>query len=150
MALERTFCMLKPGVLQRRLVGEVIGRLERKGLSIIGMRLSRMDRRTAEEHYSEHRDKSFFADLVDYTISAPVILLALEGHEAVKVLRLLVGATDVLAAQPGTIRGDFCAFTRKNIIHASDSPESAARELGRFFAPGDLLVWEDGNGSWLV
>lgn len=150
MGLERTFCMLKPGVLQRRLVGQVIERLERKGLSIIGMRLARIDRHTAEEHYGEHRGKSFFADLVDYTISAPVILLALEGNEAVKVLRILVGATNLLEAQPGTIRGDFCAFTRKNIIHASDSVESASHELSRFFADQDLISWHDGNESWFI
>jgi nucleoside-diphosphate kinase len=148
--LERTFCMLKPGVLQRRLVGEVLQRLEQKGLTIVAMKMAKLDRAVVEAHYGEHRGKDFFPALVDYTVSAPVILLALEGYEAVKVLRILIGATDVLSALPGTIRGDFCGFTRKNIVHASDSSVSAQREPTLFFYEDEIFVWEDGNSSWVV
>lgn len=149
MAVERTFSMLKPGVLQRRIAGEVLSRIEGKGLKIVGAKLVRISRGLAETHYAEHRGKPFFEELVAYVTSGPVLALAIEGDEAIGALRRLCGATKASEALPGTIRGDFALHTNFNIIHASDSPQSAERELGLFFAPGEILEWEDSNGTWI-
>jgi nucleoside-diphosphate kinase len=150
MATERTFVMLKPGVLQRRIVGDILARFERKGLRIVALKLTRMTPGMCALHYAEHRDKDFFPDLTAYMTSGPVVAAALEGESAVAAARHLCGPTAPEEAAPGTIRGDFGARTRKNIVHASDSPESAARELGIFFSPGDYQDWEDGNAGWFV
>lgn len=148
MATERTFTMLKPGVLQRRIAGEIITRLERKGFKILAMKLMKIPRDLAEDHYGEHREKPFFGDLVGYITSAPVIAMVVEGEEAISRLRLLCGATKVDQALPGTIRGDYATQTQLNIIHASDSPESAARETGLFFDDSEIIDYEDGNADW--
>lgn len=148
MATERTFTMLKPGVLQRRIVGEILTRLERKGFKILAMKLMKIPRDLAEDHYGEHREKPFFGDLVGYITSAPVIAMVVEGEEAIARLRLLCGATKVDQALPGTIRGDYATQTQLNIIHASDSPESAARETGLFFDESEIIDYEDGNADW--
>ncbi len=148
MATERTFTMLKPGVLQRRIVGEILTRLERKGFKILAMKLMKIPRDLAEDHYGEHREKPFFGDLVGYITSAPVIAMVVEGEEAIARLRLLCGATKVDQALPGTIRGDYATQTQLNIIHASDSPESAARETGLFFDESEVIDYEDGNADW--
>ena len=148
MAVQRTFAMLKPGVLQRRIAGEIITRLERKGLKIVAMKLMTIPRELAETHYQEHREKPFFADLTGYITSAPVLAMAIEGDNAIPLLRLLCGATKVEEALPGTIRGDFAAQTQLNLIHASDSPESAERELGLFFSDEEIFTYEDGNADW--
>ena len=140
--------MLKPGVLQRRIIGEVLGRFERKGLKIIALKAVKMDRSMAETHYAEHRGKDFYPKLVEYTISGPVIAMILEGNGAIALVRRLTGATDIAESLPGTIRGDFCASTRLNIVHASDSPESAAREIAHFFKPEEIFDWEDDNAQW--
>ena len=125
MAIQRTFTMLKPGVLQRRIAGEILSRFERKGLKILGMKLMQIPNDLAENHYGEHKEKPFFSDLVGYITSAPVVAMVIEGEEAISRVRLLTGATKVENAQPGTIRGDYATQTQMNIIHASDSPESA-------------------------
>jgi len=140
--------MLKPGILQRRLVGEVLSRIERKGLNLIGLKLIRIDRSLAERHYAEHRGKGFYDKLIDYSISGPVVAFVLEGDDAISKLRRLCGPTNVQESLPGTIRGDFCSTTRLNIIHASDSVESAAREIGLFFSENELISWSDGNNEW--
>jgi nucleoside-diphosphate kinase len=149
MALERTYAMLKPGVLPRRIVGEIISRIERKGFSIVGLKIMRIPRELAERHYAEHKDKPFFGELVDYITSGPVVAMVLEGEGAVRKLRLLCGATRPEEALPGTIRGDYAMHTNFNIIHASDSPEAAAREIGLFFRPEELVEWADGNKDWI-
>jgi nucleoside-diphosphate kinase len=149
MAEERSFSMLKPGVLQRRIVGEVLSRLEAKGFRIIGLKMMRVSRRLAETHYREHRDKPFFGELVDYICSAPLIAMVLEGDGAVSMLRHVCGATKADQAEPGTIRGDFALHTNFNIIHASDSHESAEREIGLFFSPEEIFDWEDCNHGWI-
>ena len=149
MALERTFTMLKPGVLSRRIAGEIISRMERKGFDIVGMKLMRISRPLAEKHYGEHREKPFFGELVDYIISGPVIAMVLEGDSAVKILRMMCGSTRVEDAAPGTIRGDYAMHTGLNIIHASDSPESARKETELFFKPEELIGWKDGNNDWI-
>jgi nucleoside-diphosphate kinase len=146
--MERTFVMLKPGVLQRRVAGEVLSRFERKGLKIIALKLLLLDTARVEAHYAEHRGKDFYKKLVDYTCSGPVIALILAGEEAISRVRRLAGPTDIRESLPGTIRGDFAGSTRLNIVHASDSPENAAREIGLFFTPEEIYDWEDGNARW--
>lgn len=149
MGTERTLALLKPGVLSRRIAGEIISRLERKGFDIVGMKMLRISRQLAEKHYAEHVGKAFFGELVDYIVSGPVIAMALEGENAVKILRLLAGSTRPEDAQAGTIRGDYALHTNLNIIHASDSPESAAREITLFFKQEELVGWKDGNNDWI-
>lgn len=149
MAIERTFTMLKPGILSRRIAGEIISRIERKGLDIVGMKLMRIPRTLAEEHYAEHKGKAFFGELVDYICSGPVVAMVLEGDNAIALLRKLCGSTKPEEAAPGTIRGDFAMHTNLNIIHASDSPESARREINLFLKPEELIGWKDGNDGWI-
>jgi nucleoside-diphosphate kinase len=149
MAIERTFTMLKPGVVQRRLVGEVVSRLERKGLRIVGIKMMRIDRALAETHYAEHRGKPFYGELVDFIASGPVVAMAVEGEAAIQYVRKLCGATKAEEALPGTIRGDLALHTGLNVIHASDSADSARRELGLFFREDELHAWEDGNDGWV-
>ncbi|MFA6366014.1 MAG: nucleoside-diphosphate kinase [Candidatus Hydrogenedentales bacterium] len=149
MAIERTFTMLKPGILSRRIAGEIISRIERKGFDIVGMKLMRIPRALAGEHYAEHKEKAFFGELVDYICSGPVVAMVLEGDNAVALLRKLCGSTKPEEAAPGTIRGDFAMHTNLNIIHASDSPESARREINLFFKPEELIGWKDGNNGWI-
>jgi nucleoside-diphosphate kinase len=146
--MERTFVMLKPGVLQRRITGEVLGRFERKGLKIIALKLMRLDKTLVETHYAEHKGKDFYDKLVEYTLSGPIVAMILEGEEAVGVVRRLTGPTSLEEGQPGTIRGDFAARTRLNIVHASDSKASAEREIKLFFKSEDIVEWEDGNQKW--
>lgn len=147
--MEQTFAMLKPGVLQRRIVGEVLSRIERKGLKIIALKMMRIPRQQCETHYAEHRDKPFFSSLVSYMTSGPVVAMVIEGESAIAYVRQLCGATNPANAVPGTIRGDFGLVTQNNIIHASDGQESAAREIALFFDPSEVLDYEDGNQSWL-
>jgi len=149
MAIERTFTMLKPGILSRRIAGEIISRIERKGLDIVGMRLMSIPRALAEEHYAEHKAKAFFGELVDYICSGPVVAMVLEGDNAIALLRKLCGSTKPEEAAPGTIRGDFAMHTNLNIIHASDSLESARREINLFFRPEELIGWKDENNGWI-
>jgi nucleoside-diphosphate kinase len=140
--------MLKPGVLQRRIAGEVLSRFERKGLKIVAVKLIRPGKALVETHYAEHRGKDFYEKLLDYTLSGPILALILEGEEAIFAVRRLTGPTDFHEASPGTIRGDFAARTRLNIVHASDSPASAEREIALFFNPEEICPWEDDNGQW--
>jgi nucleoside-diphosphate kinase len=149
MAVERTFTMLKPGVLARRVAGEIITRIERKGFVIRAVKTLRIDRALAEAHYAEHKGKDFFGRLVAYITSGPVLAMVLEGDGAIAMLRKLCGSTKAEEAAPGTIRGDYGMHTNLNIIHASDSPESAAREIGLFFKPEEILEWEDGSHDWI-
>jgi nucleoside-diphosphate kinase len=149
MAIERTFSMLKPGVAQRRLSGEIIARIERKGLRIIALKMMNISRSLAESHYAEHREKGFFAELISFITSGPVVAMVIEGDDAIARVRALCGATKVEAALPGTIRGDYAMHTGLNIIHASDSSESAGREIGLFFQGSELCPWKDENDGWI-
>lgn len=146
--MQRTFAMLKPGVLQRRIVGDVLTRIEKKGLNIIGLKIMTIPPLLATTHYAEHKGKSFYDNLISYIISGPVVAMAIEGDEAIQLVRRLCGPTAVCESLPGTIRGDYCMHTNHNIIHASDSPESAERELKLFFKPKELVSWEDANKAW--
>ena len=130
---ERTLVLVKPDAVRRGLVGEVIGRFERKGLTIVAMDLRTIDGDDADRHYAEHVGKDFYPALRDFITSGPLVAVALEGDEAVAVVRALVGATDGRAAAAGTVRGDLSLSNRENLVHASDSAESAQRELSQFF-----------------
>jgi nucleoside-diphosphate kinase len=133
MAREETLVIVKPDAVRRGLIGEVIGRIERKGLVIDEMRQLRIERDLAERHYEEHREKPFYAELVDFITGGEVIVARVSGEQAVSVVRALMGPTDPAAAPPGTIRGDFGTVVTENLVHGSDSPESAKRELDLFF-----------------
>lgn len=147
--MERCFTLLKPGVLNRRLVGEVISRIEKKGLQLIGMKMMNVSEELAAQHYQEHHGKPFYQGLVDYITSGPVVAMVWQGNSCVPVVRKLVGATKLEESQPGTIRGDYCLSTSHNIIHASDSNESAEREINLFFAKDEIITWNDDCGHWL-
>ena len=134
MATERTFVMVKPDGVERRLVGEVISRLERKNLKLQQMRMLTIDEEMAKRHYAEHVEKGFFPDLLAFITRGPVVAMEWSGDEAVSVARTLMGATDPKKAAPGTIRGDLGLIMTENIVHGSDSTDSAERELGIFFA----------------
>jgi nucleoside-diphosphate kinase len=137
--MERTFIMVKPNGFARGLVGEVIARFERRGLELRAMKLMRIPRDLAERHYAEHREKPFFGELVDFITSGPVVAMVWEGNEAITVARTMMGATDPVKAAPGTIRGDFATVMAENVVHGSDGPESAAREIALFFTAGELV-----------
>lgn len=141
--------MLKPGVLNRRIVGEVINRLERKGLKLVGLKMMQISSELAQKHYAEHKEKPFFGDLCSYITSAPVVAMVWEGDDCVTLVRKVVGATKPSEALPGTIRGDFCAHTNYNVIHASDSDESAAREINLFFKNEEIFDWKDNLSEWI-
>jgi nucleoside-diphosphate kinase len=130
---ERTLVLVKPDGVRRGLVGEVLGRLERKGLRLVACELRQVDRETAAEHYAEHAGKPFLPAVLDFITSGPLVALVVEGERAIVATRTLMGATDPIAAAPGTLRGDFCTVTSQNLVHGSDSPESAAREIALFF-----------------
>ena len=133
MATERTLVLVKPDAMQRGLAGEIIGRLERRGLELRGVDLVHVDRDLAERHYAEHREKPFFEELVEFITSSPTLALAVEGEGAIALVRATMGATDPANAAPGTIRGDLALSMPDNLVHGSDSPESAARELALWF-----------------
>lgn len=132
---ERTLVLIKPDGVERGLIGEVLSRIERKGFGIIALELRTLERAIAEEHYGEHKDKPFFADLVDFITGGPLVAAVIEGPEAIASWRTMMGATNPANAAPGTIRGDLATETQMNVTHGSDSPESAAREIALFF-PG--------------
>lgn len=149
MAYEQTFAMCKPGVLQRRLLGEIIGRVERKGLQIMALKMLMLPEELCRTHYAEHKGKPFYEPLVKYMISGPVVTMVLGGENAIGQLRALCGATNPDNALPGTIRGDYAAITRMNIVHASDSSQSAKREIELFFELEEISEYEDGNRHWV-
>ena len=131
--MDRTLILVKPDAFERALTGEIVARFERKGLRIAALQLITMERDLAERHYAEHVDKPFFGELVEFITSGPLVAMVLEGHEAVAAARQVIGATDPLEAAPGSIRGDFALEVGQNLVHGSDSDESAAREVALFF-----------------
>jgi nucleoside-diphosphate kinase len=131
--MDRTLILVKPDAFERGLTGEVIARFERKGLRIVAISHMEVHRELAERHYEEHVERPFFGDLVDFITGGPLVALVLEGHEAVTAARQVIGATNPLEASPGSIRGDFGLEVQTNLVHGSDSPESAEREIGLFF-----------------
>lgn len=135
---ERTLVLIKPDAVERRLAGEILARLERRGLALRGAKLVQVSRELAEEHYAEHTEKPFFGELVEFITSSPTLALVLEGDSAVSVVRTTMGATDPVNAAPGTIRGDLALAMPDNLVHGSDSPESAGREIALWFSDGEL------------
>jgi nucleoside-diphosphate kinase len=131
--VDRTLILIKPDAFARNLTGEIVARFERKGLRIAALKLMTMDPALAEQHYAEHEGKPFFGELVEFITSGPLVAMVLEGHEAVVAARQVIGATNPLEAAPGSIRGDFALEVGQNLVHGSDSNESAAREVGLFF-----------------
>ena len=147
MEMERTFVMVKPDGVRRGLVGEIISRFERKGLRLVAAKFLRMPRELAERHYEEHRGRPYFEPLVEFVTSGPVMAMVWEGEQAVAAGRQLIGKTNPLEAAPGSIRGDFALNTRQNLVHASDSAESARREAANFFSEEELVSIGDGDGG---
>ena len=147
---ERTLVLIKPDGVQRLLVGRVLARFEERGLKLVGLKLVHVDRALAERHYAVHREKPFFGGLVEFITSSPLVALALDGPNAIAVVRAMVGATRPHEAAPGTIRGDFALETAQNLIHASDGPETAATELALWFAPGELVDYEREIDRWAL
>ena len=133
METERTLVLVKPDGVRRGLVGEVIGRIERKGLSVVALQMRTLDRETAGKHYAEHTERPFFGELVEFITGGPLVAMVVEGPRAVESVRTLMGVTDPVKALPGTVRGDFALEIGQNIVHGSDSPESGVREAGIFF-----------------
>ena len=148
--MQRTLVLAKPDAVQRGLIGEIIGRFERKGLKVVGLRLLTVPREMAERHYAVHAGKHFYDGLVEFITSGPVAAIALEGPDAIAVVRLMVGKTMPNEADPGTIRGDLGVSGLRNLIHASDAPETAEAEIGMWFGEGDLVDYGRAIDSWIV
>ncbi len=147
--IQKTYVMLKPDAVGRRLIGKVLTRFEEKGLKIVAMKLRMIPEELAKEHYGEHKDKPFFNGLIEYITSGPVLTMVIEGDEAISVIRKIVGATNPQEADIGTIRGDFGMDTGRNIIHASDAPESAEREINLFFNEDEIIEYSMSDNSWI-
>ncbi|MEX2416205.1 MAG: nucleoside-diphosphate kinase [Paenibacillaceae bacterium] len=147
--MERTYVMIKPDGVQRGLIGEIVGRLENKGFQMIGCKLMQMTRLQAEKHYAEHQGKSFFDELVSFITSGPVFAMVWEGDQVITLSRMMMGKTNTLDALPGTIRGDYAVHTGLNIIHGSDSPESAELEINHFFKPEELISYTRSIQQWI-
>jgi nucleoside-diphosphate kinase len=148
--LQRTLLLVKPDGVQRQLVGRVITRFEERGLKIVGLKLVQVDRALAEQHYAVHAEKPFFRGLVDFITSGPLVAAALEGPNAIAIVRAMNGATRPHEAAPGSIRGDLAVETAQNLVHASDSPENAEAELALWFAPGELLTYQREVDRWVL
>jgi len=147
---ERTLVLIKPDGVQRQLVGRILARYEERGLKVVGLKLVQVDRRLAERHYDAHREKPFFGGLVEFITSAPLVALALDGPNAIAVVRAINGATRPHEAAPGTVRGDFALETGQNIVHASDGPEAAATELALWFRDDELLDYDRDVDRWVL
>jgi nucleoside-diphosphate kinase len=148
-AVERTFVAVKPDGVERILVGEVVGRFEKRGLKLVGMKFMKVTKEMAEQHYGEHKGKPFYEGLVSYITSGPIVAMALEGKNAVALARQIIGATKPLEAAPGTIRGDLAVEIGRNIVHGSDSPENGQREIGIFFKPEEIVEWTGSLNKWI-
>ena len=147
---ERSLIIIKPDAVQRGLIGEIVGRYEKRGLKIAAARFEVVSRETAEKHYGEHKGKPFFEGLVSYITSAPSLLLVVEGPQAIAILRSTNGATKPAEAAPGTIRADFGLTIGRNLVHASDSVESAEREVGIFFGDGGIVDYTRAIDAWII
>jgi nucleoside-diphosphate kinase len=147
--VERTFIAIKPDGVQRGLVGNIISRFETKGFTLVGLKVMSVSRELAEKHYGVHKDKPFFAGLVDFITSAPVVAMVFEGDGVVASARKIIGATNPLNAEPGTIRGDFGVSIGRNLIHGSDAIETAQSEIALWFKDDELVNWEPSMKSWL-
>jgi len=148
-AMERTFVMFKPDCLERGLLGRILSRFEEKGLRLVAMKMLRVTPALARQHYAEHVEKPFYPGLEEFITASPVVATIFAGPEVIRVVREMLGATSGLKAAAGTIRGDYSASRQMNLVHASDSPESAAREIGIYFKPDEILSWDPTLACWL-
>lgn len=147
--MERTFLMIKPDGVQRNLIGDIISRFETKGFTLVGLKLMAVSRELAEQHYDVHKERPFFGSLVDFITSSPVVAMVWEGQGVVASARKIIGATNPLSAEPGTIRGDYGLDVGRNLIHGSDAIETAQREISLWFADEELASWQPNLQSWL-
>ncbi|MDQ0155221.1 nucleoside-diphosphate kinase [Robertmurraya andreesenii] len=147
--MEKTFLMVKPDGVQRNLIGEIVSRFEKKGFQLVGAKLMSIPQELAEKHYGEHKERPFFGELVEFITSGPVFAMVWEGENVIATARTMMGATNPKDSLPGTIRGDFAATVGKNIIHGSDSPESAEREIGLFFKEEELVSYSKLIAEWI-
>ena len=147
--MEKTFLMVKPDGVQRQLIGDIVARFEKKGFQLVGAKLMQISTELAEQHYGEHKERPFFGELVDFITSGPVFAMVWEGENVIATARQMMGATNPKDAMPATIRGDFAATVGKNIIHGSDSPESAEREIGLFFKEEELVAYSKLINEWV-
>ncbi|MBC1286516.1 nucleoside-diphosphate kinase [Listeria booriae] len=147
--MEKTYLMVKPDGVQRGLIGEIVGRLEKKGLKLVGAKFMQIDEELAKQHYAEHVGKAFFPDLLAFITSGPVFAMVWEGDEAISLARHMMGKTNPLEAEQGTMRGDLAVHMNRNVIHGSDSPESAQREISLFFKEEELISYEKAIDVWL-
>lgn len=150
MTFERTLVLVKPDGVQRGLIGRIVAKFEETGMKLVGMKLMRVPKTLAEEHYAEHQGKPFFDALVDYISASPVVAVCLEGPRAVSITRKLIGYRDPEDAAPGTIRGDYAIEIGRNLVHGSATVEDAVRELSLFFGDGELLAWERTVDPWIT
>lgn len=147
--MEKTFLMVKPDGVQRELIGEIVSRFEKKGFQLVGAKLMAIPTSLAEKHYAEHKERPFFGELVDFITSGPVFAMVWQGENVISTARQMMGATNPKDAATGTVRGDFAVTVGKNIIHGSDSPESAEREIGLFFKIEELVDYSKLNNQWI-
>lgn len=147
--MERTYIMIKPDGVQRGLISEIIGRFEKKGFTLVGLKMLAVSRELAESHYAVHRERPFFKGLVDFITSGPVVAMVWEGEGVIASARKIIGATNPLTAEPGTIRGDYGVTIGRNIIHGSDAPETAQAEIALWFGDAELVSWEPTMKGWL-
>lgn len=147
--MERTLILVKPDGVQRGLIGEIVGRFERRGLKLIGMKFMQVSQELAEKHYAVHQGRPFYNGLIEYITSAPVVAMVWEGKDAIAAARATIGATNPVAANPGTIRGDLGMEVGRNLVHGSDSPENGEREASLFFAADEMVSWDRVSESWI-
>lgn len=147
--MEQTYVMVKPDGVERGLIGEIVAKIEKKGIKLVAGKLIQIDRKLAEQHYAEHIGKPFFEDLIGFITSGPVFAMVLEGDDVIKIARRMMGKTNPLEADAGTIRAEYAVHTNRNVIHGSDSPESAKREIQLFFEPYEILSYEKAVDIWV-
>ncbi|RKN84578.1 nucleoside-diphosphate kinase [Paenibacillus ginsengarvi] len=147
--MERTFLMVKPDGVQRGLIGEIVHRFERKGFTLVAAKLMMVPKEKAEAHYAEHHGRPYYDDLMSFITSGPVFAMVWEGDQVIALSRIMMGKTNTLEAQPGTIRGDYAVHTNRNLIHGSDSPENAVREMAIFFEPHELVSYNKTIQTWI-
>lgn len=147
--MEQTYVMVKPDGVERGLIGEIVAKIEKKGIKLVAGKLIQIDRKLAEQHYAEHIGKPFFEDLIGFITSGPVFAMVLEGDDVIKIARRMMGKTNPLEADAGTIRAEYAVHTNRNVIHGSDSPESAKREIQLFFEPHEILSYEKEVDIWV-
>jgi len=147
--MERTFVMIKPDGVQRRLIGKILQRFEQAGLKIVAMKFLKVSHELAEKHYEVHKGKPFYESLIKYITSGPVVAMVIEGQNAIERVRKMVGATDPQKAEPGTIRGDFCQHIGRNVIHASDGKETAEKEISLWFSEDEIISYSMGDERWI-